>query len=41
MNLKLCIIKTTFMEKNMSEEGSPEQTLNLEEFSKKRGKHTC
>jgi hypothetical protein len=39
MNFKLCIIKTTFMEKNMSEEGSPEQTLNVDETSKKRGNH--
>lgn len=38
MNFKLCIIKTTFMEKNMSEEGSPEQTLKSTEYMKKRGK---
>lgn len=28
MDLKMCIIRKTFMEKNMSEEGSPELRLN-------------
>ncbi len=37
MDPKLCIIKWTFMEKNMSEEGSPEQTLNNIESMKNRG----
>ena len=29
MDLKLCIIRKTFMEINMSEEGSPELRLNI------------